>query len=42
MVQRGRGPRLAAEAFEDLRVFGDLVRKELQRHKPASMVSSAL
>ena len=33
MVQSGRGPRLATEAFEDLRVFGDFIRKKLQRRK---------
>jgi len=33
MVQSGRGPRLATEAVEDLRVFGDFIRQKFQRRK---------
>src|SRR5206468_7421070 len=33
MVQSGRGPRLATEAFEDLRVLGDFIRQKFQRRK---------
>src|SRR5271156_4092338 len=31
MVQRGSSARFAAESFERLRIFGDVVRKEFQR-----------
>src|SRR5207249_11869426 len=33
MVQSGRGPRLATEAFDDLRVLGDFIRQKFQRRK---------
>ena len=35
MIQRGRRTRLSAKSFESLRILGHVVRKKLERDKPA-------
>ena len=42
MVQRGGGLRLALEAAESLRIFGDVIGQELEGHEAAEFQSSAL
>ncbi len=42
VVQCGGGASLSAEAFQRLRVFSDVVRKEFQGDEAAEDVSSAL
>jgi hypothetical protein len=37
MVQRGRRPSLPAEAFQRLRVLGEVLRKEFQRDETAKV-----
>ena len=42
MIQRGGGLRLALEAGQGLRVFGDVVGQKLERDKASRVMSSAL